>query len=220
MPTGDLIKICDRASHFSCKQLSVFRRNRSKVSFHVHFWTLSKCESKSKYFHILMIYHFAKSLENTYMGKIDDNRRKNARLLAAEIGGNSRFARKVELSDSRVTQLIGENYTRNIGDKTAAIIEQAFGKDSGWLDTIIETDPTNSSLTSKSSSTESANLVQSTFSNAIKTESCQLHYVTLEELQIILTFRAADSVGKASINSATAAVQKSNNLLIQPKVAV
>lgn len=150
------------------------------------------------------------------MGKIDDNRRKNARLLAAEIGGNSRFARKVELSDSRVSQLIGENYTRNIGDKTAAMIEQAFCKESGWLDSIIEPDAINPPSTPKD-----RNAIESSHqSDAIKTELCQLHYLTLEELEIVLTFRGADSVGKASINSATVAVQKSNNLLIQPKVAV
>ena len=69
-----------------------------------------------------------------FMGKIEDTRRKNARQLAAITGGPAKFARKTGLSDSRVSQIIGENFTRNIGNKTAQLIESSFGKPEGWLD--------------------------------------------------------------------------------------
>lgn len=67
------------------------------------------------------------------MSKLDDIRRENARRLSDSVEGPANFARRVGMSDSRVSQIIGENFTRNIGNVAAAQIEQAFGKPDGWL---------------------------------------------------------------------------------------
>lgn len=63
-----------------------------------------------------------------------DIRRRNARLLADQCGGSAEFARRIERDDSYVSQLIGETPARNIGARTARLIEQCFGLDEGWLD--------------------------------------------------------------------------------------
>ncbi len=67
------------------------------------------------------------------MGIIDDIRRANARQLSKECGGNAEFSRKVGFSDARTSQLLGEKFSRNIGHKAAAQIEEAFKLSTGWL---------------------------------------------------------------------------------------
>jgi len=67
------------------------------------------------------------------MSKLDDIRRENARYLSDSVGGSANFGRKVGMSDSRVSQIIGINFTRNIGNVAAAQIEAAFDKPDGWL---------------------------------------------------------------------------------------
>lgn len=60
----------------------------------------------------------------------------NARyLLKNEAMGVNDFADKIGRSQSQTSAYIGENPTKNIGDKIARIIEQAFNKPIGWLDT-------------------------------------------------------------------------------------
>lgn len=66
---------------------------------------------------------------------ISDIRRINARALAKDVHGQAEFARRTGMPDSQVSQLIGENPTKNIGNKIARRIEEAFGKHEGWLDT-------------------------------------------------------------------------------------
>jgi len=61
-------------------------------------------------------------------------RRENARALAAKIGGPAEFARKTEMSDSQVSQIIGKTPKKNIGNIIAKRIEDAFGLPCGWLD--------------------------------------------------------------------------------------
>lgn len=70
---------------------------------------------------------------------ISDIRRKNARALIAQIDGPAEFGRKLEMSDSQVSQLTGENFTKNIGNTIARRIEAAFGKPAGWMDVDQET---------------------------------------------------------------------------------
>jgi transcriptional regulator with XRE-family HTH domain len=60
--------------------------------------------------------------------------RTNARHLADSVGGLARFAEKVGVADSQVSQIIGKNPSRNIGSKMARKIEAAFEKSIGWLD--------------------------------------------------------------------------------------
>jgi hypothetical protein len=63
-----------------------------------------------------------------------DIRRRNARALAQKCGGSAEFARRIDRDDSYVSQLIGETPTRNIGARTARLIEKSFHLDEGWLD--------------------------------------------------------------------------------------
>lgn len=65
---------------------------------------------------------------------IKEIRRGNALLLAESVGGKAKLARKMGWTTSRVSQIIGANANRNIGDQAAADLEDAFGKERGWLD--------------------------------------------------------------------------------------
>ena len=71
---------------------------------------------------------------NTASSTYADISRANARYLAEAVGGYSKFAEKVGLSDSQVSQILGKNPIRNIGVKTARRIEEAFDKPIGWID--------------------------------------------------------------------------------------
>ncbi|PRZ51196.1 hypothetical protein BX589_12037 [Paraburkholderia fungorum] len=66
--------------------------------------------------------------------KRKETRLENARAVAQAVGGIAAFARKMKMSDSQASQLIGENPTRNIGDKLAERIEEAFKLPPGGLD--------------------------------------------------------------------------------------
>jgi plasmid maintenance system antidote protein VapI len=64
----------------------------------------------------------------------EDIRRENARALAAEVGGPAEFARKMGMENTQVSHIIGLKPIRNIGNSLAPRIEDAFGKERGWLD--------------------------------------------------------------------------------------
>lgn len=67
--------------------------------------------------------------------QIHEIRLKNARDLMKESGlSRTDFAEKVGLSYNLISQYIGKNPTKNIGDETASKIEEAFGKPKGFLD--------------------------------------------------------------------------------------
>lgn len=68
------------------------------------------------------------------MDDADTRRLRNARWLAAKVGGQSKFAARIERDVSFVSQLIGKNPKRSIGNETAKVIEQSFGLPHGWLD--------------------------------------------------------------------------------------
>jgi hypothetical protein len=68
------------------------------------------------------------------VGTASENRRINARALAERVGGSAAFARKIERTDSYVSQMIGETPSRNIGNATARWIEDCCEKPRGWLD--------------------------------------------------------------------------------------
>lgn len=70
--------------------------------------------------------------------KRSDIRLKNARLLVAESGGLAEFAKRVGMSDSQASQIVGKNPTRGIGNTTAPRIEDAFNRNAGWLDQLHE----------------------------------------------------------------------------------
>ena len=71
--------------------------------------------------------------------QIHEIRLANTRALKNESGlSRSDFADKVGLSYNLLSQYIGKNPTKNIGDETAAKIEQAFNKPKGYLDQSVE----------------------------------------------------------------------------------
>lgn len=70
-------------------------------------------------------------LKDAHIVTYADISRRNARALADSVGGFSRFAEKVGVSESQVSQLLGKNPIRNIGVKTARRIEEAFEKPLG-----------------------------------------------------------------------------------------
>lgn len=65
----------------------------------------------------------------------EEIRRENARELARQIGGLTEFGRTVGMEPSQVSQLIGKNPVKNIGNSIARRIEVHFAKPEGWLDT-------------------------------------------------------------------------------------
>lgn len=71
----------------------------------------------------------------------EDYRRENARDLARQAGGQAEFGRKLGMNDSQVSQIIGKNPKKNIGNSISKRIEIAFGKPAGWLDVSHDDDP-------------------------------------------------------------------------------
>jgi len=58
----------------------------------------------------------------------------NMRFLAEELGGVSKFAEKLERSQSQISQLIGKNPNKTVERRLARIVEQKCRRPSGWLD--------------------------------------------------------------------------------------
>ena len=69
---------------------------------------------------------------------IKTTRRENARRIAQELGGPAALARALDMPNSGISQIIGKNPRRNIGDTMARRIEDAGGYHHGWLDTYHE----------------------------------------------------------------------------------
>ena len=65
---------------------------------------------------------------------VKDIRRENMRALARQAGGISEIAERLDKSQSQISHLIGSNPIKNIGDRIASEVEQAFNKPHGWLD--------------------------------------------------------------------------------------
>lgn len=65
---------------------------------------------------------------------IADIRRNNARLLAKKTGTRTAFGHLLEMDSSQVSQIIGKNPAKDIGNSIARRIEAACGKPRGWMD--------------------------------------------------------------------------------------
>ncbi len=70
--------------------------------------------------------------------KREDIRLERTRRLIAREGGIARFAERLGMATSQVSQFAGRTPTRRIGNGTAEKIEAAYGKPPGWLDTPLE----------------------------------------------------------------------------------
>lgn len=66
--------------------------------------------------------------------EIKEIRRENLRKIANDKGGTSALANVVQKDVSRISQLIGPNPIRNIGEETAREFEGLLALPSGWLD--------------------------------------------------------------------------------------
>jgi len=65
---------------------------------------------------------------------ISEIRQRNAKYLAQKIGGINAFSEKLGKSQPQISHIIGERPTKNIGNKIAREIEQAFNLEKDWLD--------------------------------------------------------------------------------------
>jgi transcriptional regulator with XRE-family HTH domain len=146
------------------------------------------------------IYHFDERTDHRVM-TISDIRRSTARILSTRVGGPAEFARKVGMSDSHISQLLGEKPTKNIGNKIARRFESAFGAPVGWLDVA-------------RSDTELDDLIGASGGNATGEERVQdkTAYTpfTIDpvEIEIINAYRRSNPAGKLSIKAASIAAEK------------
>lgn len=95
-------------------------------------YQIGKVNSREN-FTYLDIYLCGKKRQHPFMDS-KEIRRENAKALSALAGGNTAFANMTGIPEARVSHLIGINPSKNIGDKTARKIEEAFKKEKGWLD--------------------------------------------------------------------------------------
>ena len=65
---------------------------------------------------------------------IIDTRRTNALQLAAQVGGQQKFADRLDMSRQQASHLIGKTRTKGIGHAMARRIEEVFEVPIGWLD--------------------------------------------------------------------------------------
>jgi phage repressor protein C with HTH and peptisase S24 domain len=84
-------------------------------------------------FIFLVVYLADKKTDDSGMTR-EEIRRANTLELARQIGGPAAFGRKMGMSDSQVSQIIGKTPTKNIGNIVAHRIEDRFEKARGWLD--------------------------------------------------------------------------------------
>lgn len=91
----------------------------------------------NQFLNFLFIYLFAKNTDDPGMMipmKREDVRRENARRLAEESGGFTEFAKRTGMDNSHVSQIIGKNPKKNIGNIIAKRIEDAYNLPEGSLD--------------------------------------------------------------------------------------
>lgn len=92
------------------------------------------------------MHNFFGNLTMTDLLTIHDIRLQNTRELMKESGLNrADFAEKTGISYNLLSQYVGKNPTKNIGDETADKIEKAFSKPKGYLDQSTEA-PTETEL--------------------------------------------------------------------------
>ena len=132
------------------------------------------------------------------MANIKDIRRTNARRLAQEAGGPADFARKVGFTDTRVSQLIGKNFTRNIGDRAAKMIEDAFKLSEGWLDTEKDPEPESASVSVREETAE----------YGLRQSDVNLVWVTAREMALLSKFRESTMSGMVYIEIAADTSEK------------
>ncbi|WP_406670508.1 S24 family peptidase [Raoultella terrigena] len=100
--------------------------------------------TKQERFSNLHIYHSAKTRKNERMESKEIRKANLENLIEkkkADSGLNkAQFAELIDISPGALSQLIGENPNRNIGDKTARKIETSLNLPFGWMDVLHATE--------------------------------------------------------------------------------
>ncbi|MQA39010.1 hypothetical protein [Rugamonas aquatica] len=125
----------------------------------------------------------------------EDIRRENARALAHSVGGPTDFGRMLEMDASQVSQIIGKNPKKNIGNSIAKRIETAFSKPGGWLDVAHQ----------KGSDMDSESRAAAPDQVRYSLDLEQLVYIKAideREAAILRRYRIANDVGVSMIESA------------------
>lgn len=98
----------------------------------------------------MSIYRSAKRCKNVSMDNKEIRKANLAHLLEEHTRGGkltkAAFAEKCGLVAAQLSQLLGENSFRNIGDRTARKIELSLGLPNGWMDSIHHPHPQNDEL--------------------------------------------------------------------------
>lgn len=141
------------------------------------------------------------------MTTISDIRRTNVRAMAARLNSHTDFALRVEMSNSQVSQLIGENPVKNIGNKIARRFEAAFSRPEGWLDVARAPEEFN-------------DIVQEPRISIVPTSMPELEKpafipftISAEEIALINAYRRASDIGKLSIRAACDAADSRSGLV-------
>ena len=120
-------------------------------------------------------------------------RRQNAKKLAASVGSQAEFGRKTGMSDSQITQNLGDKPTKNIGNIVAQRIEKAFNLPPGWLD-----------LTHETPHQPNADSVN----QAVERIARMMDWIGDDEAQLLSMYRTTDDIGREKIMETAKVVPK------------
>jgi hypothetical protein len=126
----------------------------------------------------------------------------NARQISTHVGGQAEFARRLQMSDSQASQIIGENPVKNIGNLIAHRIEDSFGYERGWLD--VDRRPT---------APGQARPDLAIVPTPAPPPAPPRFYIDPEEVDLINAYRSATESGRLSIRAAAAAAEKVSALV-------
>jgi transcriptional regulator with XRE-family HTH domain len=148
----------------------------------------------------LIIYLSDKKMDHPEMDR-EHTRRENARHLARQHDGLAEFARRLEMSNSQVSQIIGKNPTKNIGNSIARRIEEAYGVGRGWLD-VPHGQP------DEAEPDEAVERPAVERPAALTPERPRLTLVTTEELDLLEQYRLSDGPGRDAIRTMAGRTRK------------
>jgi len=135
MTTANQVEVANRRPYGDRQRVALFWRCLLQIGFHVHADDFTKkIKQAQALFIFLVVYLNDKNKDDAQMTR-EEIRRENARKLASGDGGKAAFARLLQMEASQVSQLIGPNPSKNIGNSIARRIEQAHHLPESWLDT-------------------------------------------------------------------------------------
>jgi len=78
--------------------------------------------------------NLSKRVKRSSLERVFRTRAANLKLLARGYASQADFARVLDVSPAFISQLIGDNPKRTVGEKLARDTEVALGLHAGWLD--------------------------------------------------------------------------------------